>query len=313
MALLSVVVTIMDRGEYLGRCLEALSRQIHAPEMEIIVPVFPPIDDSAAVRKKWPRVRFVEIPDIPPVDPRGFSHWMIDRRRAVGAATARGEAIAMTDEFAIPNEQWCAMLFGRIHAGDADAIGGAIRPAGRSKLNRATFYCDFERFMPPFESGEYGFASLVNAVYTRPALEKCCNAWRDLFDETVVNERIRWGGGRIRLDSSIAVDYDPGRRNLTSVLAAKYESGRTYAGRRAASLPGVRRMIYAAGSFLLPFVLFARKLGGAMRRNDLAAFRAASPLLFLILIAWSAGEFSGYVTGRPFPRRIPARGARAAA
>src|SRR5579884_2217915 len=198
MALLSVVVTIMNGADQTGRCLRALSRQVGAGPLEIIVPVFSKLDDVSALRREWPTVRFLEIPGEPP-PAHGFQHWKYDRRRAIGVAAARGEIIALTDEFAIPPPDWCAIIRELHNASGAEVIGGALRPATRRLMNRAAFLCDFARFEPPFEPGETGFASLANVSYKRSALEKCREDWRDLFDETVVHERMRRAGARIFL------------------------------------------------------------------------------------------------------------------
>jgi hypothetical protein len=248
-------------------------------------------------------VRFVEIPDEPP-PAHGFQHWKYDRRRAIGVAAARGEIIALTDEFAIPPDDWCAMIRDRHIGCDAEVIGGALRLRSSKLMNRAAFSCDFARFEPTFEPGETTFASLVNVSYERPALEKCRDDWRDFFDETVVHERIRRAGARIFLDPRIVVDYDHGELSLWPLLRGKFESGRTYAGRRVRNAGLARRLLFAAGAALLPPVLFVRKLRGSI---------ASAPLLAFCLIAWSLGEFAGYITGRPFPREIPVRRMSAAA
>ena len=307
MALLSVIVTIMNGATQPGRCLRALSSQTGAPPLEIIVPVFSKLDPVATLKHEWPAVRFIEIPDQPPPT-HGFQHWKHDRRRAVGVASARGDLVALTDEYAIPPERWCAMIRERHAASDAEVIGGALRLRTPKRINRAAFLCDFARFEPPFEPAETAFASLVNVSYKRSALEQCSHQWRDFFDETVVHDRIRRVGGRILLDPELVVDYDHGELFLVPLLRGKYESGRTFAGRRIQNAGSATRISFAAGAGLLPAVLFGRKLGAAIasgERNRVAAFFAAAPLLAACLVAWSAGEFTGYVTGRAFPRDIP--------
>ena len=307
MALLSVIVTIMNGATQLGRCLRALSRQTDAPPLEIIVPVFGKLEGVAALRHEWPAVRFIEIPDQPP-PVHGFQHWKYDRRRAIGVACARGDVIALTDEYAIPPERWCAMIRERHVSSGAEVIGGALRLRTPRLLNRAAFLCDFARFEPPFEAGETTFASLVNVSYKRSVLEKCSDEWRDFFDETVVHEHIRRAGARIFLDPGLTVDYDHGELSIAPLLRGKYESGRTFAGRRIRNAGTMTRISFAAGATVLPAVLWGRKLGAAIasrRRDRLLSFLAAAPLLAFCLVAWSAGEFAGYLTGRAFPRVIP--------
>jgi hypothetical protein len=277
MALLSVIVTIMNGATQLRRCLRALSSQVDAPPPEIIVPVFNKLDGAAALRHEWPAVRFIEIPDqTPPA--HGFQHWKYDRRRAVGVACARGDVIALTDEYAIPPERWCAMILDRHAASDAEVIGGALRLRTSKLINRAAFLCDFARFEPPFAAGETTFASLVNVSYKRSVLEKCSDEWRDFFDETVVHEHIRGAGGRMFLDPDLMVDYDHGELLLAPLLRGKYESGRTFAGRRIRNAGTTSRIPFVAGAPILPVVLLGRKLGAAIasrQRDRLVSSRGA--------------------------------------
>jgi hypothetical protein len=95
---------------------------------------------------------------------------------------------------------------------------------------------------------------------------------------------------------------------LAPLLRGKYESGRTFAGRRIRNAGAATRIRFAAGAPILPMVLLGRKLGAAVasrQRDRLVSFFAAGPLLAFCLAAWSAGEFAGYITGRAFPRDIP--------
>lgn len=66
---LSVIVTIVDGGEALGRCLEALDRQDNPPGLEIIVPY----DESAAyvsgLAPRFPTTVFLPMGAAPTVRP----------------------------------------------------------------------------------------------------------------------------------------------------------------------------------------------------------------------------------------------------
>ena len=61
-----------------------------------------------------------------------------------------------------------------------------------------------------------------------------------------------------------------------------------------------RRLVYVLATPALPFLIFGRRMAHAARNKIYwKQFVAASPLVLIGLIAWSAGESFGYL----FPRR----------
>jgi len=87
---------------------------------------------------------------------------------------------------------------------------------------------------------------------------------------------------------------------LGPALVERYVWGRSYAAVRVESVPASRRILFAVLCPLLPFVLLLRQWGTVTRtKRNRAAFLKALPLTFLLDIAWSWGEFVGYVTGHP--------------
>ena len=81
--LLSVVVTIVDGGATLRRCLRSLTTQVDAPPVEIIVPC----DVTANVSTlpiEFPQVTFLDVGSLPTRRPplsAGGQHELFDRRR----------------------------------------------------------------------------------------------------------------------------------------------------------------------------------------------------------------------------------------
>src|SRR5437867_7886412 len=58
---LSVVVTVVEGGAALTRCLEALSAQRNAPAMEVIVPVDDTIHEVNELAPRFPDFHFVDM------------------------------------------------------------------------------------------------------------------------------------------------------------------------------------------------------------------------------------------------------------
>ena len=60
----------------------------------------------------------------------------------------------------------------------------------------------------------------------------------------------------------------------------------------------LRRAGYALAAWLLPFIFLARVIKAvAPKRRYLRQFLLSLPLAVLAIVAWSAGEFWGYLTG----------------
>jgi hypothetical protein len=312
MPLLSVIVTITCGADHTSRCLQALSTQRDAPPIEIIVPLYVSLDDGVRLRRDWPGVRFVEVPEEPPSDPE-LEHWQYDRRRAVGLASACGDVVAMIEDHAIPDQRWCATIWDEHRRKPYGVIGGGIMHSGAALLNRAVYYCDFVRYQPPFPPSVVEYVSDINVSYKRAALEACRDVWQDFYDETSVHGRIREAGDTLYLTPDFVVGYDRGPLSVSRTLRQRRNWGRVFAGRRAQKAGPIRRLAYILLSpGLAPLLLVRKFLLLRGRRQELGPFMAVLPITFLCLLSWSVGEFIGYLTAQPFSRAINAGDGRAA-
>ena len=268
--------------------------------MEIIVPLFPSLDPGVELRRAWPDVRFVDIAGDPPQSP-GLEHWKYDRRRAAGLGAARGDVIALTEDRTIPGNRWCSSLWATHQRESYAVIGSGIDYFGQAPVNRAAFYCDFGRYQPPFQAAQVEFLSAANVAYKRSILENCRSLWKDFYDESEVHRHIRGAGGSLYLTPESSLSYGRGSLAAGLALRQKRASGRVFAGRRAQST-GVRRWAYAAmAPALAPLMLIRMLLLKIRRGHALGPFLSAAPFTLLCLLSWSLGEFTGYVTARPFP------------
>jgi len=113
----SVIVCTRDGGRRIGDCLSGVVALQHA-SFEVVV-----VDDgsrdgtAARVAARFPEVKVV------PLAPGGLS-----RARNAGAAEARGEILAFTDDDCRPDREWLTRLEQVFEAGDWDAAGGPNLP-----------------------------------------------------------------------------------------------------------------------------------------------------------------------------------------
>jgi hypothetical protein len=298
---LSVVVAIVSdttkeraTTDLLVPCLDALQAQAKPGEIEIIVPYVPPLEGIEALRDRFAGARFLAVDDLP-APPRKGSREHHDLLRARGLAVARGAIVALLEDHARPAPDWCARMVAA-HAEDHAAIGGAIENGIDRPLNWAVYFCDFGRYQNPLPAGESATASDANVSYKRDRLEAIRPVWRETFREPLVNGALHARGETIALSPDVVVYQQRSDLTFGAALQERYVWGRSYAATRRHSLPGGRRLVYAALSPLLPPLLTLRMARNAMRKERPAgAFLRALPFLVPLTLAWSLGEMVGYL------------------
>jgi hypothetical protein len=307
---LSVVVVIVSdttsraTAAHLPECLDALSKQVGAPAIEVIVPHLVDVEGLDVVRRQFPWVRFLPAPDVV-AQPGGREHH--DVLRARGLDVARGEVVGLLEDHARPDERWCASAMAA-HRQSHGGIGGAIENGVDRLLNWAVYYCDFGKYQNPVPAGETPFASDANTTYKREALEGVRWVWANGFREVVVNAALTATGWTIALDPNIVVYQNRRGLRLAATLRERFVWGRSYAVTRRALLTRGRCLAYAVLSPLLPAVLLLRMAKTAFDRGSLSTFLTALPLIVGLLVTWSIGEGVGYVVPLHQPRSDAAAG-----
>lgn len=281
---LSVAVASVNGYPYLGRCLESLART--APEAEVIVADWTDARTRERVASDWPSVRLLSF-DTP---------MSVPELRAAAIAAAGAPYVAVIEDHCIVREGWADGLLAW-HEQGRPVVGGPIANAVvRRARDRAAFYCEYNGFLLPVETGEVPDLPGMNVSYSRDAIA----AMQDLLDEgrweTALHPRLRARGLDFWIDPSLVIDHakDFGFREFAS---QRYHYARSYAGERRATL-GAKRFAYAAGSVLLPFVLIRRIVRNVRASDeDPRRFRTALPLIGVYLVIWAVGETVGYLLG----------------
>jgi hypothetical protein len=310
---LSVVVAIVsDTTEaragvgHLATCLEALSHQVDAPPMELIVPYPEHVDGIESLQKQFSHVTFVPVTDLKSSARKGGSREHHDMLRARGLLAAQGDLVALMEDHARPDENWCANIVAA-HRVSYAAIGGAIENGIDRPLNWAVYYCDFGKYQNPLPAGESPFASDANISYKRSALESIQTTWEQSFREVIVNGTLMSRGEKVALQPDIIVYQHRSDLRLSQALYERFIWGRSYAATRNALLSPPKRMVYTALSPLLPGILLLRLTVTAwQRRRHFGQFVRALPLIAMLQTSWSLGEGVGYLTGiRSLPCGVP--------
>lgn len=302
---LSVVVRVVGGGAFLRRCLDHLVRQTEGHEVEIIVPYDSIVRGIAELERDFPQVTFVNMgvikTDGRSVSP-GKAHLLYDRRTARGLAVARGEIVALLEDYGAPDPDWCTQVL-EAHRLPYGVIGGAVEQEADGILNWAVYFLDFGRYQLPLREGPVAYLSDVNVSYKRPVLESVRSLWEDKYNEVTVHWALARQGGVLWLRPQIVVRQNRGRLSLPSLIVERFSWGRLFACRRAQEVGFAARARYILFSPVIPLVLLgriARRALGLPHRR--AKFLRSFPILACLMLFWCLGEFVGYVTGREHSR-----------
>jgi hypothetical protein len=300
---MSVVLTVVDGGPTLTRCLEALTTQAGAPALEVIVPWDESVPEVGPLAARFPGVRFPTLGRVEtrhPTSTPGGQHELYDRRRAAGLAQASAPLVAILEDRGIPRPDWAERMLALHRSRRVAAVGGAVENGQTTLSSWAAYFCDFTRYQPPFVAGPRPYITDVNICYRREALEATRDLWQDRYHETVVHWALLNAGEVLWLSPEPIVDQQRTGLRPSAMFRERRDWGRLFAYTRVRELSPAKRLALILGTPVLPLVLFARHAVARLgKRRQWAEFVAASPLVLMLLAAWSWGELSGYLTRRP--------------
>ncbi len=298
---LSVVVTVVDGGAALERCLDALASQEGVDDIEVLVPYDATLEGAAAWAARWPAFRFLDAGRLPTTarwDSAAGQHELFDRRRAHGLARATGDVVAIVEDRGAPRRDWARAMLAA-HEVPAAVVGGPVANARDRLVNWGVYFCDFSRYSPPLAGGPAEWVTDVNIAYKRRALEATEELWRERYHETTVHWALQRAGEVLHLDPRPVVEQDRGELGLGRAASERFAWGRLFAYTRAREIAFGKRLVLAALTPLLPFVLLVRHARtNAAPGRRLGRYVVASPVVFLLCALWAAGECAGYLTGR---------------
>lgn len=301
---LSVVITVVsDTSEasdtlHLENCLAALQQQADPPTMELLVTCNGRLPGIEPLRQRFPQVNFIAVDKLRTAR-SGPSREHHDELRGIGIRAARAPLIALIEDVGVPDPHWAAQLV-KEHAQPYAAIGGAMENGIDRPLNWAVYFGDFGRYQNPVPHGPSPFASDANVCYKRAALERVADSWRDTYNEAPVHAALVACGGMLALSPEVVVRQQRLNLRLGPALTERYVWGRSFAATRIGGAAASKRLVFAALTPVLPFVLLLRQAKKVLEsRRNRTAFVRSAPVTMLLNTAWSWGEFVGYITGRP--------------
>ncbi|MCZ6765658.1 MAG: glycosyltransferase family A protein [bacterium] len=284
---LSVVVASATSAQDLTVFLDALLRQCDGKDVEVIVSNCCQDDSLHGMDKKTPGVSFIQFDrkDILP------TLW------GAGIERSRGRIIAVTDTTCPVEEGWVDSVL-EAHESPHPVIGGAVE-IGTCKrwVDWTAYFCEYAQFMRPLRDGYATELPGNNVSFKRSALQKGSEFTTNGFWKSYWCQRLQAEGIRLVSVPSIVVRYNKSYE-LMPFMVRRFHHGRCFAGMRFPRSSVVKRVAYAVGSLLLPFVSLARIMRAVLPKKRYRwEFWVSFPVSVLAVVTWSAGELCGYVAG----------------
>jgi hypothetical protein len=286
---ITVAVVGICGATHIARCLDALVAQEAAPPFDVIVVYDPHLEGIPALGERYPGVRLI-------VNENQRTPLEL-AARAMHEAT--GELILLTEDHCIPRPDWVRRLSQEVQVAGRGAVGGVVETsATASATDWAFYYVDFFRYMRPVVEGPSPTLTVCNAAYRRDHLQAIAPMWETIFHETAINQALREQFGDLWLAPDAVVQM---RRNVffADAVYERYAFGRLFGCTRLDFVGPGQRLSYVLLAPALPLILMMRMTRKALRSGTAtqAFLRALGPLTSMVL-AWSWGEWLGYLTHR---------------
>ncbi len=285
---LSVVVAAWNGTAPLGQCLASLEKQIiHSSDTEVIVVSNDGGQAREMIDEQYPFVKYIPLAE----------NKIVPELRAQGVYRASGEIVALLEDHCTFDEHWCAEIK-RAHELPYSIVGGSIENASCNRLlDWAVYFYDYGRYMLPNRAGVVTALSGANVSYKRTVLEELSSDYQNGFFEAFIHAELQRRGHELYLAPS-AIVYHNKNYVIKNALIDCYHLARSFAGKRIVNASLSRRTLFMLASLGLPLLLPTRVAATILRkRRHVKELMMSFPLLALLMLSWSWGEFCGYLCG----------------
>jgi hypothetical protein len=290
---MSVVLATPDNFDTIRLTLQHLMRQTVRTSLELII-VAPSraqlkVDEAelSEFGSAFARIEIVEV---------GAIH-SIGRANAAGIRRAAAPVVVLAEDHCFPDPQWAENLI-RAHRGPWAAVGPAVRNANPgTAVSWADLFIGYGPWLWPATGREMEFLPGHNTSYKRDCLLAYGQELESMMEaETLLHWDMRRKGHRLWIEPSALVAHT----NFSlwrSWVPIQYYNGRLFAGARARGMAAWRRLVFVAGSPLIPPLRLWRIWKGIESGEQKRRFMLNLPALVIGLVLDGAGQLVGYAAG----------------
>jgi len=219
--------------------------------------------------------------------------------RVAGVRAAHAPIVYFAETHSFPEPELCAELLAAFERSPCTAVGaGMLNANPDSMLSWAGLLLDYGQWLAGGIEGPRDHVAGHNGAYRRQALLAYGDRLGELMRaDTVLTAQLRADGHRFHFAPAARTRHLNVSR-LRPFLLERFAAGREFAAARVAGAPLLRRLLFVAGSPLIPLIRLLR-VRDQVARVD-AAHRPpwrALPALCLALVTSAAGELWGYAFG----------------
>ena len=289
----SIVIASGAGGDFLFRLLASLEHQVGAEGNGVETIVVDRMGSATVehLRRDYPWVKTVPAP----AQPEG-GRISVPALRAIGVEHARGEIVAVIEEHCRAPEGWLRAIRDSFQPDDA-AIGGPILDdAFTRRRDWVVYFSEYHNYLPPWTDGARSGLNGANTAYRRTCLMKHRDAMRRGYWEVEVHPLLE-REGRLRGLQRLGVHHT-GPFNFRYYLRQRFLLARVWGAMQREKVSTAKRIFYLVFAPLFPFLLFAR-IASRVKQSGryMGTFASAAPLLAPVMVAYVAGEWSGYALG----------------
>jgi len=249
---ISIVLAAGESYDVIRKTIYFLGRQTIKELLEIIIvtPLARELDPDTGDLNQFGSYKIVET-GVPVT---------IGKANTAGIRQASTNVVVMAEDHAFPEENWASALV-TAHQSPWAAVGPVVDNGNPGSLvSWADFLIGYGPWMAGGESGDVDFLPGHNSSYKRDILLEYGAGLEAMMEaETVLHWDLKSKGFEIHLEEEAVIHHWNFSR-LSSWLAAMYHGGRVFAGSRMREghWTILRRLMYVAGSPLIPAVRFMR-------------------------------------------------------
>lgn len=285
---LSVVVVSLYTHPLLIKCLDGILANEIEHRIEILVADCCTDEPISNLVEKYPNVRFIQFPQ----------KVGIPFLAGAGIKQSTGEIVALTDASCVVSPNWIKAIF-EAHRLPYPVIGGSVDVMEKMKpLDWAAYFCEYGQFMRPLKMGAVDVLPGNNISFKRSVLERGTEYVEPEFWKTYWCEKLKGNGIELKSEPAMLIYYAK-TFQIVPFFIRRFHHGRCFAGMRTGQSSFARRMLYFAGSPILPAIFLYRTIVIILaKKRFFKEFVLSFPFLVLAIVFWSFGETFGYLAGK---------------
>jgi hypothetical protein len=284
-------VLVTDCFERIARTVDHLwaQRGREAIELVLVIPTGANLDPSGPELRGFHGIEVVEVRSIESLS------WA----RVPGVRRASAPIVVLGETHSFPQAGWAEALLAA-HRAQWDAVGPGITNANPSTmLSWANLFLDYGIWIEPTEPTEMHDLPGHNSSYRKTILaDYDDDELMRLFEaETMLHLDLRRRGHRLLLEPAARLAHTNVTR-WASTFRERFAAGQRFAAARAQHFSTARRLVYACGSPLIPFIRLPRIIRDMRRCGRLRQLMPwILPALCSCLVISALGELWGYLAG----------------